>query len=117
MSRRQVFFAGIPYDIQIADEKYYQSTFLIVFRMLNLHIEAEARTNIGRIDAVVQTVQRIYIFEFKLDGSAENVMQQIKDKSYYEKFLASGKEIILIGANFSTEKRRVEKWRSETITK
>ena len=115
MSRLQIFFAGIPYDIQLANEKYYQSIFYIVFRMLNLRIEAEARTNIGRIDAVVQTDRRIYIFEFKLDGSAEEALAQIKNKSYYEKFLASDKEIILIGANFSTEKRGVDTWLSESV--
>jgi len=117
MSRLQIFFAGIPYDIQIANEKYYQSIFFIVFRMLNLRIEAEARTNVGRIDAVIQTDRRIYIFEFKLDGSVEDALQQIKDKSYYEKFLASGKEIILIGANFSTAQRSVKTWLSESVVR
>ena len=117
MSRLQIFFAGIPYDIQLAHEKYYQSIFYIVFRLLNLRIEAEARTNIGRIDAVVQTDKYVYIFEFKLDGSAEEALRQIRDKSYYEKFLASGKEIILVGANFSTEKRGVENWLSESVAR
>ncbi|MBN2642293.1 MAG: PD-(D/E)XK nuclease domain-containing protein, partial [Victivallales bacterium] len=115
MSRLQVFFADIPYDIQLANEKYYQSIFYIIFRMLNLRIEAEARTNNGRIDAVVHTDQCIYVFEFKLDGSAEEALAQIKDKSYYEKFLASNKGIILVGANFSTAKRGVETWLSEPV--
>ena len=116
MDGLRVFFAGIPYDIQIANEKYYQSIFFIVFRLLNLRIEAEARTNRGRIDAVIQTAGHVYIFEFKLDASAEGALAQIRDKSYYEKFLNSGKEIILVGANFSTTTRGVDQWLSESIS-
>ena len=50
----KIFFADIPYDIQLANEKYYQTIFYIVFRLIGLRIEAEARTSIGRIDAVAR---------------------------------------------------------------
>ena len=111
----KVFFANIPYNIQIKNERYYQSIFHTLFTLIGVSMQSETFTNQGRIDAVVQTDERIYIFEFKLDGSAEDALKQIKEKSYHEKFLDSGKEIILIGANFSSEKRSIEKWLSEPV--
>jgi hypothetical protein len=113
MEKMTCFFANIPYDIQIANEKYYQTIFFIIFRLLGLFIEAECRTNIGRIDAVVQTENRVYIFEFKLDKTADEALQQIRDRDYYRKFQDDSREIVLIGANFSTQSRNIESWRTE----
>jgi hypothetical protein len=115
MEKMKLFFANIPYDIQIANEKYYQTIFFIIFRLIGLFIEAEARTNAGRIDAVAQTEKHVYIFEFKLNCSADEALKQIHDKAYYQKFLGSGREIILIGANFSTENRNIGEWKTEVL--
>jgi hypothetical protein len=115
LEKMKCFFARIPYDIQIANEKYYQTIFFIIFRLIGLFIEAESRTNKGRIDAVVQTEKYIYLFEFKLDGSVDDALKQIREKEYFQKYQDSDKEIILIGANFSTEIRNIESWKTETI--
>ncbi|MCI5122199.1 MAG: AAA family ATPase, partial [Candidatus Electrothrix sp. AUS4] len=61
-----LFFANIPYDITIDQEKYYQSIFFAIFKLLGFLIEAEVRTNKGRTDCVVQTETFIYVLEFKL---------------------------------------------------
>ena len=42
--------------------------------------EAEVRSACGRADAVVKTPKYIYVFEFKLNGTAEQALQQIDDK-------------------------------------
>jgi hypothetical protein len=115
MGKMKTFFTDIPCDIQVANEKYYQTIFYIVFRLIGLRIEAEARTNIGRIDAVAQTDKYVYIFEFKLNRSAAEALKQIHDKEYYQKYLASGKEIILIGAKFSTKKHNITDWKTEVL--
>ena len=116
LEKMKCFFANIPYDIQIANEKYYQTIFFIIFRLIGLFIEAEARTSIGRIDAVAQTEKYIYIFEFKLNGSADEALKQIHDKAYYQKYLGSDREIILVGANFSTKSRNIGEWKTEVLT-
>lgn len=116
MEKMKGFFANIPYDIQIANEKYYQSIFFIVFRLIGLFIEAEARTNKGRIDAVAKTDKYVYIIEFKLDGTTHEALAQIQDKMYYEKYLNSGREIILCGANFSTVERNISAWKTARIS-
>ena len=115
MQEMRKFFVNIPYDIQMPSEKYYQTIFYVIFRLIGLFIEAEARTNTGRIDAVVWTDEYVYIFEFKLDGSPEEALQQIHEKEYHHKYLDSGQQIILVGANFSTQDRNIESWQVETV--
>ena len=111
MNDMKVFFASIPYDIQLPDEKYYQTIFFLLFLMLGVYIEAEARTGNGRIDAVAACANWIYIFEFKLDKTAEIALDQIKSKEYFLKYCHSGKQIILIGASFDTQKRQLAEWK------
>ncbi len=115
MDKMKKFFVNIPYDIQIDREKYYQTIFYVIFRLIGLFIEAESRTSTGRIDAVAQTDDYIYIFEFKLDGEPEEALEQIRKKEYHHKYRDSGKQIILVGANFSTDKRNIESWEIEQV--
>ena len=94
-------FAKIPYQIfEQHKESYYHSIIFLVFELLGFYIDAEVSTSIGRIDAVVKTGTHIYILEFKVDDTAQNAIQQIKDKKYAEKYLSEqkkGKKIIFIG--------------------
>ncbi|PIE97286.1 MAG: hypothetical protein CR988_08385 [Treponema sp.] len=72
-----------------------------------VHTEVHCAT--GRADCEVETENAIYIFEFKLNGngSAEDALQQIKDKDYAGKYKASKKKIVLIGSSFDEEKRTI----------
>jgi hypothetical protein len=109
----QTFFANIDYSLYIQQEKYYQTIFYLIFMMLGFRAEAEVQTNQGRIDAVVELPDHIFIFEFKLDGSEEEALKQIKDKEYYQKYQLKGKPMTLIGANFASAQRQVVKWKEE----
>jgi len=108
-----VFFANIPYDLQLKYEQYYQSIFYTIFVMLGTEIEVEVRTNIGRIDAVVTLADKILLFEFKIDKSAEEALQQIKTNEYYQRYRLSEKTVKLIGANFNSTTRSIDEWLSE----
>ncbi len=103
-----VFFANIEYDLHIKNERYYQTIFYVVFKLIGLRISAEVKTNQGRADAVIQTDTHIYIFEFKLFDTAKNALKQIEDKKYYEKYLLDKKEIVLIGVGFDKEARNIK---------
>ncbi|HNI98923.1 MAG TPA: PD-(D/E)XK nuclease domain-containing protein, partial [Leptospiraceae bacterium] len=92
-------FAGIEYDLHISHEKYYQTLFYLTFTLLGFRISTEVKTNLGRIDAVIES-KSIYIFEFKFSGTKEEALSQIKNKKYYEKYLNKGKDIYLVGAEF-----------------
>ena len=74
-------FVNIDYDVKISQEKHYQSIVYLIFQLLGYQINVEYKTNLGRIDAIIQTHNNIYIFEFKLDKSAQIALDQIKDKS------------------------------------
>ena len=106
------FLADIPYDIQIKAERYYQTIFYTFFRLVGIFVEAEARTSSGRIDAVVKAGTHIYIFEFKLDGSADAALDQIRDKEYWLKHRAEGKDITLVGASFGAAERNLVEWKT-----
>ncbi|NQZ08689.1 MAG: ATP-binding protein [Algicola sp.] len=101
------FFANIPYDITLKDEKYYQSLFYAIFTLIGLSIEAEVRTNKGRIDCVLETKDTIYIIEFKLNGSKEDALQQIHDKQYAQKYQGGDKKVVLLGVEFDKESRNL----------
>jgi hypothetical protein len=107
------FMAGVPYDLHIKLEKYYQTIFFVIFRMIGVYIQAEARTFDGRIDAFAAYEDNAYIFEFKLDSTAEIALEQIKTKEYFKQFENSGKKITLIGANFSSEKGKIIDYKIE----
>jgi hypothetical protein len=101
------FFANIPYDIQLKDEKYYQSLFYAIFTLLGLTIEAEVRTNQGRIDCVLQTADTIYIIEFKLNDTKEAALKQIHTKQYAQKYQNGDKAVVLLGVEFNKESRNI----------
>jgi hypothetical protein len=109
----KVFFADINYELHIKNEKYYQTIFYVIFKLIGLKVEAEVSTNIGRIDAVIELADQIYIFEFKINDTPENALKQIKEHKYYEKYLKLDKEIILVGAKFDLDDRNVMNWVSE----
>jgi hypothetical protein len=103
----RVFFANIPYDLQISKEKYYQTVFYLIFSLIGLKVEAEVKTNKGRIDAVIID-KDIYIFEFKFDRDKDQALNQIKDKKYFEKYHGEKKMIYLFGVEF--DDRNVGEW-------
>lgn len=70
----------------------------------------EYHTNNGRVDLILQTDKFIYIMEFKLNGTAEEALQQINDKRYALPFEADGRKLFKIGINFSEKTRNIEKW-------
>lgn len=109
------FFAGIPYDIQIGQERYYQTIFYLIFRLIGLEIEAEVRTSRGRIDTVVALADTVYLFEFKLDGDPDAALAQIQARGYAEAYAQSGKTLILAGVNFDTTLRGIAGWQTKTL--
>ena len=48
--------------------------------MLGAHIIVEQATNIGRVDAILETKDSYFIIEFKINSTAAKAIQQIKDK-------------------------------------
>ena len=96
-------------------EKYYQSLFYAVFVLIGARTHAECWTNRGRVDAVVETANDVYVFEFKLNDTAEAALAQFRAKGYHEKYLRAGKRLTLVGAAFNAEMRNLSDRRIELV--
>ncbi|MGE5343237.1 MAG: AAA family ATPase [Candidatus Omnitrophota bacterium] len=106
----QSIFAAVPYNIfNYKVEASYHALIHVIFMLILDRIGAEIHTNLGRIDQIVETDKYIYIFEFKMHD-AQQALRQIHEKRYYEKYMAKGKNIVLIGVGFSEEKRNIDEW-------
>ena len=110
LTRLKCFFADTPYELVRERENHYQNVLFILCRLLGVYVRAEYHTSQGRIDMVLQTKDYTYVLEFKLDGTAEQALQQISDKSYALPFETGETKVFRIGVNFSSETRNIEKW-------
>lgn len=110
LTRLKAFFAGIPYELNEECERYYQTIFYLVFNLMGQFTEVEVHSARGRADAVVKTPKYIYVFEFKLSGTAEQALQQIEEKGYAQPYQADMREVIQVGVEFSAEKRNISRW-------
>ena len=99
MLRMQTLLKEIPYEKH--DEQLYQNFVYLLFTLVGANAKMEEHTNVGRHDIVVCTPSYVYIFEFKINQSAESAIKQIRERDYAGKFLMDNRKVFLIGANFS----------------
>ena len=111
MRKLQEMLSGKSYMIAGGDkEVHFQNSIYIIFKMLGYNVQVEQATSQGRIDLTIQTKDYIYILELKLDKTAEEALAQIKEKNYACPFQTDKRKKFLIGVNFSSETRTLEKW-------
>ncbi len=110
MERLKAFFAGIPYELNDRTERHYQVVFYLVFKLVGQFVDAEVRSARGRADAVVKTDKYIYIFEFKLNGTAEEALHQIHEKGYPIPYTTDERTLLKIGVEFSAEERNISRY-------
>ena len=102
------FFANIPYDLtDRQNEQMWQAIVYVILKSIGVAVEAEVKTNEGRIDMTAETPAHCYVIEFKLDKSAAEAIRQIKANHYADRFVGNGKTLTLIGLAFSKEKRTI----------
>ncbi|MDR0574827.1 MAG: ATP-binding protein [Tannerella sp.] len=112
MTSIRAFFASIPYDLSDRTERYYQLVFYLIFTLMGQFIRTEVKGARGRADAVVETADTIYVFEFKMEenASAEKALEQIDNKGYLIPYTADGRKLVKVGAEFSAEERILSRW-------
>ena len=114
------FLSSIPYTMRRKDdeperERYFQYTFYLIMRLVSVYtVYAEKVQSQGRVDCVVETPQFVYIFEFKLDGTAEDALKQIEEKGYATEYQTDKRKIFKIGATFSSQTGTISDWKTET---
>ncbi len=115
------FLASIPYDSHEslkdikATEKHFQYTFYLILRLLGVYclgIKVEDRQSYGRVDCTLELKEYVYIFELKMDGSADEALQQIEQKGYAKPYATDPRCLIRIGMNFSSQTRTIAQWKS-----
>ena len=110
MQRFEAFFADFPYELNDKTERHYQVVVYLIFKLMGQFTQAEVHSAKGRADAIVQTPDYVYVFEFKLNGTAEEALQQIDEKGYAEPFKTDKRQVVKIGVEFCAETRNVKRW-------
>lgn len=113
MRHLQTFFAAIPYEMDIANERNFHNALYVFFTLLGLKTRTEVHTSNGSIDLLIETDKYIYIIELKYDASAQVALNQIKTKEYHRPYTSDRRKTILIGASFSSSTRRIDQWEIE----
>ena len=113
------FLADIPYTMRRkADERererYFHYTFYLIFRLVSVYaVYTEKQQSEGRVDCIVETPGYVYIFEFKLDGTADEALRQIAEKGYARPYEAEARTLFCIGVGFSSQSGTVADWKVE----
>ncbi len=94
-------------------EKFLHALVHLIFTIIGADARSELHTPAGRIDTAVMTTERIFLFEFKLNESAEDALQCIKDRNYVNALQHHSKPITAVGVSFSTTVKGVADWKIE----
>ena len=100
---------GVLADMQ-KNEYYYETVFYIMLSMMNIAVLTQVKSCRGRADAVMFSPSTVFVFEIKINKSAQEALAQIDDKGYMVPFEADGRKLVKIGINFSTTTRTIEDW-------
>ena len=111
LEHMRTYMATIPYDLENHSEKHYQTIFYLMFSFLNIYIRTEVKSAIGRADAVMHMPDTIYVFELKVDKSAEEALAQIDEKGYMLPYHAEGKRLVKVGISFDSNQRTISDWK------
>ena len=113
LSLLQSYLLTIPYCNDANSEGHYQQLLYVIFSLMGRYVDVEVHTATGRVDMVMRTDKNLYLFELKLNKSAEAAMRQIDLNDYASKFALSGLPVIKVGISFDAERRTIGDWKIE----
>ena len=111
------FLSDIPYSMRRKEnerekERYFHYTFYLILRLMSVYtVYTEKQQSEGRVDCIVETGDYVYIFEFKLDGTADEALRQIEEKGYARPYLNDSRKLYCIGVSVSSETGTVDDWK------
>ena len=96
------FYARLTYGAKEdrVSEASYQRSLFVLLTAGGLRAVAEDTQAQGRADLVADAFGRVFIFELKVGGTAEEALAQIRDRRYDLPYLASAQTIHRIGLVF-----------------
>ena len=110
----QAYLLTVPYCDNVNSEGHYQQMLYVIFSLFGRYVDVEVHTPTGRVDIVMKTAKALYIFELKMNMSAQAAINQIDLKDYSSKFALSGLPIVKVGINFDPKRRTIGDW--EVVT-
>ena len=118
MLEMQAYMAGIPYvegfkkklEEAANAEGFYEYTLYLIFSMLNVYVRTQVKCAGGRTDMVVWMPDTVYVFELKVNGTAQEALEQIDKNSYAIPYQADGRKVVKVGVKFNAETRVPEEW-------
>ena len=118
MEEMKAFLAGIPYvegfQKKLEEVKnyegFYEYTFWLIFNMLNVYARTQVKCHGGRIDMVMKTAEIIYVFELKVNGTAQEALEQINSKGYAIPYQTEGRRVVKVGVQFDRDTMTVGEW-------
>ncbi len=93
------------------DEWFYHSHLVQILWGAGVNAKMEEVSRRGRSDIEVERRDKVYVIEVKVNSSAEEALEQIERKGYYKKYENTGKKILKVGINFSTETGNIDDWK------
>lgn len=111
MQEMKAFLAGIPYvegfqkKLQEVKnyEGFYEYTFWLIFNMLNVYARTQVKCAGGRIDFVVRMPDTTYVFELKVNGTAQEALDQINSRGYALPYETTGRRVVKVGVKFDRD--------------
>ena len=110
------YFDAFSYEL-IGDEKekFYHAIFHAIFFLTGIYSITEDRGLRGRADEVIITSDSLWIFELKVDASAEDALRQIEDKGYADKYAdmieRRNLKVHKVGISLSSKTRSIAEWK------
>ena len=95
-------------------ERDFQNVIYVFSLLMGQPTYSEVQNNLGRADCIVETDNYVYLFEFKVESSADEALAQIKVHEYATRYAADRREVICVGVNFGRRKRNITEWKVES---
>lgn len=110
LSMLQTYLGTVPYCDNADSEGHYQQMLYVIFSILDNYVDVEVHTPKGRVDMVLRTATHLYLFELKINKSANAAMRQIDLKDYSSRFVLCGLPVVKVGVNFDVEAHNITDW-------
>ncbi len=102
---------AVPDQNYIKDEeKFFHAIIHLIFTMVGSDVRSEVHTPIGRMDTVIITAKRIFLFEFKINETPTHAIQCIQDRHYAANLRHLNLPISGVGVVFSAKTKGVSDW-------
>ena len=93
-------YSKLPADWKFRDEREAKRYFIAFMVFARAEVVGEEQHSLGRPDAVLRTEKGIYIFEFKYGKSAEDALDQCRQRRYADAFAAEDRAVTYVGVNY-----------------